>query len=234
MNVVTAHCRDLCNATVSASSPDVHDKVNRQSDGFSDTPVRQSHVCGQHTVRQTCERLFSGIRVDRTEAAEVPGVQRLQQVERFCATDLTDQNAIRSMPQCRTKQVGNRDGRQRRLLAERQLCTPRLEPNHVRFVQMNLCGLLDQNNAIAIGNVRSERVEQRGLAGTGTAGDQDVLLSCNGAGQFSRGCSSQRGDRNKVVEAVAACELPDGQDRTRNSAGREHRRYTGAVLESCI
>ena len=150
MNVVTAHCRDLCNAPVSANSPDVHDKVNRQSDGFSDTPVRQPHVRGQHTVRQTCEGLLRGIRVDRAETAEVPGVQRLQQVERFPATDLTNQNAIGSMPQGRPKQVRNRDGRQRRLLAERRLCTSCLEPNHVRFVQVNLCGLLDQNNAIAI------------------------------------------------------------------------------------
>lgn len=103
MNVVTAHCHDLCHATVSAKSPDVYDKVNRQSDGFSDTPVRQSHVRGQHTVRQTCEGLFRGIRVDRAETAEVPGVQRLQQVERFRATDLTNQNAIGSMPQCSTR-----------------------------------------------------------------------------------------------------------------------------------
>ena len=176
LNVVTAHCRDLCHATVSANSPDVHDKVNRQSDGFSDAPVRQTHVRGQHTVRQTREGLLRGVRVDRAEAAEMPGVQRLQQVERFRATDLANQDAIGSMPQRRTKQVGNRDGRQRRLLAERRLRTPCFEPKHVRFVQVNLSGLLDQNNAIAIGNVRGQRIEQRGLAGAGTAGDQDVLL----------------------------------------------------------
>ena len=98
MNVVTAHCHDLCHATVSAKSPDVYDKVNRQSDGFSDTPVRQSHVRGQHTVRQTCEGLFRGIRVDRAETAEVPGIQRLQQVERFRATDFAHEDAIRPMP----------------------------------------------------------------------------------------------------------------------------------------
>jgi len=98
VNVVTADCRDLCNAPVSANSPDVHDKVNRESDGFSDTAVRQPHVCGQHTVRQACEGLFRGIRVDRAETAEVPGVQRLQQVERFRATDLTNQDAIGPHP----------------------------------------------------------------------------------------------------------------------------------------
>ena len=98
LNVVTAHCRDLCNAPVSANSPDVHDKVNCQSDGFSNAPVRQSHVRGQHTVRQTCEGLFCGVRVDRAETAEVPGVQRLQQVERFRATDFAHEDAIRPMP----------------------------------------------------------------------------------------------------------------------------------------
>jgi hypothetical protein len=127
-NVVTADCRDLCDAPVSANSPDVHDKVTRQSECFSDTPERQPHGRGQHTARQPCEGLLRGMRVDRAESAEVPGVQRLQQVERFRATDLTNQNAIGSMPQGRTQQVRNGDGRQRRLLAERRLCTPCLEP----------------------------------------------------------------------------------------------------------
>jgi hypothetical protein len=46
LNVVAAHYRDLCHPTVSANSTDVHDEVNRQSDRFADTPVRQTHVRG--------------------------------------------------------------------------------------------------------------------------------------------------------------------------------------------
>ena len=109
----------------------------------------------------------------------------------------------------------------------------RLEPNHVRFVQMNLCGLLNQDDAIVIGNVRGQRVEQRGLAGARAAGDQDVLFSRDGAGQLLAVSASQRGNRDKVVEAVAASELPDGQNWTGNSTRREHRRH-GAVLEARI
>ena len=59
--------------------------------------------------------------------------------------------------------------------------------------------------------MRGERVEQRGLAGARHAEIKDVLFSRDGA-HVPRGCTSQRGDRNKVVEAVAACELPDGED----------------------
>ena len=129
---------------MSANSRDVHDEVNRQRDGFARAPVRQSDVGGQHTVRQAREGLLRGVRVDGAQAAEMPGVQRLQQVERFRATDLADEDAIGPMPQGRAEQVGDRDGRQRRLLAERRLRTPCLEPKHVRFVQVNLCRLLDQ------------------------------------------------------------------------------------------
>ena len=105
-----------------------------------------------------------------------PGVQRLQQVERFGAADLTDEDAIGPVPQGRAQQVGDRDRRQRRLLAERRLRAPRLEPKHVRLVEVNLRRLLDQDDAVAVGNVRRQRVQQRRLPGAGSAGDQDVLL----------------------------------------------------------
>ena len=103
-------------------------------------------------------------------------VQRLQQVERFAAADLADEDAIGPMPKRRAEQVRDGDRRQRRFLSERRLRAPGLEPQHVRFVEMNLGGFLDHDDPVAVGNVRRQRIQQRRLAGAGSAGDQDVLL----------------------------------------------------------
>ncbi len=138
------------------------------------------------------------------------------------------------MPQGCTKQVRDRDGRQWRFLAECRLCTPGFKPNYVRFVEMDLCGFLNQDDAIVIGNVRGQRVEQRGLAGARAAGDQDVLFSRDRAGQLPRRFTSQRINRDKVVQAVATSELPDGENRAGHRTRREHRRHAGTVLEARI
>jgi hypothetical protein len=85
LNVVPAHSRDLSDVAVSSNAPDVHDEVNRKSDGFADAPMWQPDVRCQYALGQACQGLFCGVRVDRAETAEMSGVQRLQQVERFGA-----------------------------------------------------------------------------------------------------------------------------------------------------
>jgi hypothetical protein len=154
LTVVPAYCCDLCDVAVSSNSPDMHDEMDRKSNGFANAPVRQSNVRCQYAMGKAREGLFCGVRVNRAETAEVSGVQSLQQVERFGAAHLANEDAIRPMPKGRTKQVRDGDGRQRCLLAERWLCTPRFQSNHVRLAQVNLCGLLNQDDAIVIGNVR--------------------------------------------------------------------------------
>ncbi len=49
------------------------------------------------------------------------------------------------------------------------------------FVEMNLRGLLDDDDAILVRNARGQRVQQRRLAGAGPAGDEHVLLRRNRA-----------------------------------------------------
>ena len=131
------------------------------------------------------------------------GVQRLQQVERFRAAHFADQNPVGPVPQRGAEQVGDRDRRQRRFLAERGLRAPRLEPHEVRLVDQDLGRLLDEDDAVVGRNRRRQRIEQRGLAGAGAAGDQDVLLArdCRGR-DASASVARQRAD---VDEVVAAC-----------------------------
>jgi hypothetical protein len=42
--------------------------------------------------------LLGGVRVNRAEASEMTGVERLQKVERFRPANLADEDAIRAVP----------------------------------------------------------------------------------------------------------------------------------------
>jgi hypothetical protein len=65
---------------------------------------------------------------------------------------------------------------------------------------------------------------------TGDALTGVLAASCEAGAALADRCAN----RHKVIEAVPAGELPDGEDRTANRARREHRSDVGAVLESRI
>ena len=123
--------------------------MNRQRDGLPRAPMRQADVRGQHAVREPRQRLLGGVRVDRRQAAEMAGVERLQQVERFRTAHLADEDAIGTMAERRAHQVGDGHGGHRLFLAERHLRSSRLEPNEVRLVDEDLGRLFDQHDAVA-------------------------------------------------------------------------------------
>jgi hypothetical protein len=87
----------------------------------------QADIRCQHAMREARERLLGRVRVNRAQAAEVACIERLQEVERFCPTHLSNEDAIRAMAERRAEQVGNRDRREGRLLAERWLRAARFE-----------------------------------------------------------------------------------------------------------
>ena len=78
---------------------DVDDEMNRERNRLTGAPVRKTNIGRQDTVRQARERLLRGVRVDGAQAAEMAGVERLQQIERFGAAHLADQDAIRPVTQ---------------------------------------------------------------------------------------------------------------------------------------
>jgi len=56
--VVPAYCCDLCDVAASSNSPDMHDEMDRKSDGFTNASVRQSNVCCQDAVGKARQSLF--------------------------------------------------------------------------------------------------------------------------------------------------------------------------------
>ena len=53
---------------------------------------------------------------------------------------------------------------------------PGLEVDHVGLLELELGGVLDRDDALAVGDEGREHVEVGRLAGAGTAGDEDVEL----------------------------------------------------------
>jgi len=73
--------------------------------------VWQPRHPGDDTVRQAYKRLLSGIAVNRGHAAEVPGIEGLQQIKRLRTPHFTHDDAIRAVPERGTQEVRDGDWR---------------------------------------------------------------------------------------------------------------------------
>jgi hypothetical protein len=177
----------------------------------ADAAVWQTDVRGQHAMGEPRQRLLSRVRVDRAEASEVAGIERLQQVERLGTTHLSDEDSIGPVTEGRPQQVGNRDGRQGRLVTQRRLRAPRFEAHPIWLVDCDLGCFLDQHDAVAIRNGRRERVQQRRLARASATRNQDVVSGVHGRTKVSCNGQRERADRDQVVERVSAGELANRQ-----------------------
>lgn len=84
------------------------------------------------------KRLLGRIRVNGAQSALMPGVQRLQEIERFGTSHLANQNPVRSMSQRGSQEVSDGDGRERCLLPEWCLRAAGFKPHEIRLVDDDL------------------------------------------------------------------------------------------------
>src|SRR4051794_38537258 len=99
LRIVNPYADNFSNYPSTVQTRQVNDQMDGQRDGLSGAPMRQADVRGQDAVREPRQGLLGGVRVDRRQTAEMPGVQRLQQVERFRASHLSDQYPVGTMPE---------------------------------------------------------------------------------------------------------------------------------------
>src|SRR5581483_11041708 len=142
--------QELRHAAASVDACNVHDQVDRQSDGFADASVRQSDVRREDAMRHSRQCLVGGVCVDRAQASKVTGIEGLQEVECLSPAYLADDDAIGPVPECCAEQVGDRDSGQRRLMSERHLRASRFESEEIRLLKMDFRGLLDYDDPVAI------------------------------------------------------------------------------------
>src|SRR5437588_11538059 len=136
------------------------------------------------------------------------GVESLQKVECFAASDLAHKNAIGSVAKRRPQKIRDRDWWERLLVPKRHLRATRFKPNQIWLVEVNLGSLLDHNDAVARRNERSQSIPARRLACSCASGDQDVLLGCDRVGELRRQGAREHLELNQIIQAIPPGELP--------------------------
>ena len=170
------------------------------------------------------------VRVQRRDRSLVAGVHRLQHVEALGAADLADDDAVGPHAKRVAHEVADRD-----LAATLDVRRARLESHDVLLLQLQLDGVLDRDDALVARDERGEHVEQRGLAGAGTARDEDVHLRPHRGIEHGRDLAGQRAEADEVVDRVRrAGELSDRERRAVDRERRDDRVDTRAVLESRV
>src|SRR5690242_20348760 len=97
--------------------------MNRQRNRLANAVMRQPGVGRQYAMSQPHKGLIRRVRVDCAQAAQMSGVEGLQQIKRFGAAYLSDKNPIRPMSQRGSDQFRNRHRWQRQLLPKWKLCS---------------------------------------------------------------------------------------------------------------
>ena len=75
---------------------------------------------------------------------------------------------------------------------------PGLHAEHVALVELELLGVLDGDDALAVRDERREHVEQRRLAGAGAAGHDDVELALDAGPQEADAARVERAEAHEV------------------------------------
>jgi hypothetical protein len=93
---------------------------------------------------------------------------------------------------------------------------------HVGLLQPQLGRILDGHDALVLGNVAGERIEQRRLSGAGSAADQDVEARLHAALQQFQHSFGERqpGDQVLALHPMAA-ETADAKQRSIDGYGRD-------------
>ena len=143
MPVISEMLRDLARAVAEARLLD--DQLDRRRDLLPHRPLRQVGRAHRDHRLDAGQRIARRVGVDGGQRAVVAGVHRLQHVERFLAADLADDDAVGTHTQGVDHQLALADG----ALAF-DVGRPRLEPRDVLLVQLQLGGVLDRDDALAL------------------------------------------------------------------------------------
>ena len=108
--------------------------------------------------------------MNRRKRAGMTGIKRLQQIERFTAPHLAQNNAIWPVPECGPKEITNSD---RALVGPLSSC---LKLYQVLKGDLNLGRVFDQHYPFFRIDERGQCIEHRGFSASGTARDKYVFV----------------------------------------------------------
>ena len=122
----------------------------------------------QH-VLEADERVARVVRVQGAHRAGVAGVHRLEHLVRLGAPHLADDDAVGAHAQGIDEEVAHRH-----LPGSFRADRPGLEADDVGLLELELRRVLDGDEALAVRDLPRQGVHERGLAGAGAAGNEDV------------------------------------------------------------
>src|ERR1700722_5381897 len=142
------------------------------------------------------------------------GRHRLQHIEHLAAADLANDNAVRPHTQGILHQVALTD-----FALAFNVRRPRFEPDHVRLLKTQFCGVFDRHDSLVGWDKQRQAVEHGRFAGAGAAANQDIEARANdGAQELDYfGYDGLLLDQVVDVEALAA----ESANRERRSIERQ-------------
>jgi len=209
------------NDLVDAASSVPPFNVDQQMDGVGnaglDGLVREVDAALQDATGQPRKSLPGGIGMDGGKASAVAGVEGLQKIKGLLSANLSQDGALGPVPQAGLEQVADSDGRD-----FRSLLAAGLEADQVRLANVDFGGVLNDQQAIIVGNEVGQDVKQGGLPCTGPATDEDVFPVNNGALQeFGHGFGDGA-DAYQIVDGkTARIEFADGEGDALDAARRQ-------------
>ena len=158
------------------------------------------------------------------------GVHRLEHVQRFTATALADDDAIRPHAQGVDHQVANRDA-----ATTFDVRRARLEGHDMILAKLELRGILDGDDAFVLGDEAAQDVERRRLSRAGATAHHHVQPAANARAQETNHVRGDRSVPDQVVDGEGFLgELSDRHGRPTQRQRRDDHVDTGSVLEARI
>src|SRR5215467_13460803 len=206
------------------------DDLNRGRDLLAHGALRE--VCRAHRDHRldTHQRIPRRVRVHGRQRAVMTRIHRLQHVERFFASHLADDNAVRTHTQRVNHELTLADG----ALAF-DVWRSRLEARDVRLVKLQLGRVFDGDDAFFLGDESREDVQQRRLTSAGASADQHVQPGAHAVRQEveHRPCQGAQGDQILGFQALGR----KAANRQQRAVHRERRNDgvdTRTVRQACV
>ena len=138
------------------------------------------------------------------------GIHGLQQIEGFGSAHLADDDAVGTHTQAVLDEIAHGD-----LALAFEVRRPRLKPDHMRLLQLQLGRVLAGDDALVVVDIAGHAVEQGRLARTGAAGNDDVAAHAADDGEQGAALGRDRAEFHELIERQpVALEFADGEGRT--------------------
>src|SRR4029078_6628626 len=138
-----SHLHDF--ARTVAKSLSLNDDIDRRDDHFANTPGREIEATHEDHALKSADAFARAIRVKRTHRSVVACVHRLQQIEGFGSAHLAHDDAVGTHTPAVLDEVAHGD-----LTLAFEVWRPRLEPDHMRLLQLKLGRVLTGDDAFIL------------------------------------------------------------------------------------